>query len=185
MDLHLLTNNLFKIETARMALQPFGISVVPISLGVAEIQANTNIEIARVAAIEAAKILDKPIVREDHGFYLNAFSGWPGPYMAHTERILLPEDALRLLKGKNRSGYFELALAYAKPTGETIEFTSQVPASIAESIMPGSKDFGWDSIICLGEEKRTISQYPESERYSFFTQNYMNLAKILRAEKLK
>ncbi len=179
MKLHFLTSNNFKVETARLAFAPFQIEVSPLLLNIPEIQADNNAEIARHSALAAAKILGKPVMREDHGFYLRAFPSWPGPYMAHTERIIPPEDVLHLLKGKDQTGYFEMALAYATPSGELIEFSYQLPCTIANEIRPGGKDFGWDSIICLGDNKRALSEYPQEDRYQFFTQNYVQLAQKL------
>lgn len=145
-----------------------------------EIQADTNSEVARFSALEAVRILHEPVMREDHGFYLHAFPGWPGPYMAHTERIIPPEDMLTLLQGKERTGYFEMALAYATLDGNVIEFSYQLPCVIAENVRFGGKDFGWDSIICLGNDSRALSEYPSEDRYRFFTQNYVKLAEKLR-----
>lgn len=179
MKLNYFTGNKFKIETAKLALSPFGIEVVPVSLTIPEIQADTNVEIARHSAVTAAKMLNEPVMREDHGFYLTAFPGWPGPYMAHVERIIAPEDALRLLEDKDRTGYFEMALAYANPSGDVIELSYQLPCVVAENIRPGGKDFGWDSIICLGDDNRALSEYPPEDRYQFFTQNYVKIAKEL------
>lgn len=180
MNLHFLTGNKFKIETAKLALSPFNIQVVPLDLEIPEIQADSNAEVARHSAIIAAQKIDKPVMREDHGFYLNAFPGWPGPYMAHTERIIPPEDILHLLANKDRTGYFEMALAYATPKGELIEFSFQQSCVIAKEIRPGGKDFGWDSIICLSNENRALSEYSAKDRYQFFTQNFVRLAEKLR-----
>lgn len=179
MQLHLLTGNPFKIDTAELALRPYGIEVHPVSLNLPEIQADSNEEIARDAALKAAKLLRIPVAREDHGFYLDAFPGFPGPYMAQIETKIPPEDALRLLEGKVRTGYFSMALAYATPAGELIEFAYQLPCTLAKSIRPGNKDFSWDSIICLGDEDRTLSEYPQKQRHRFFTQNFTKLAERL------
>lgn len=179
MKLNHLTCNKFKIETAKLALSPFGIEVMPVSLSIPEIQADTNIEVARQSAITATKILNEPVMREDHGFYLHAFPGWPGPYMAHTERTIPPEGVLKLLHDKDRTGYFEMALAYANPSGCIIELSYRLPCVVSDNIRCGGKDFGWDSIICIGDEHRSLSEYPQADRYQFFTQNYVKLAKKL------
>ena len=178
-QIHFLTQNPFKVTTAQLAMSSFNIKVVPIALDISEIQANTNAEIARHGATLAARETGFPVMREDHGFYLNAFPGWPGPYMAHTERIIPPEDVLQLLENKDRTGYFEMALAYAKPNGELIEYSFRLPTNITSSIKPGGKDFGWDSIIRLEHDPRALSEYPQEDRYELFTQNYVQLAKKL------
>lgn len=179
MIIHFLSQNSFKINTAQMAMKPYGIEVVPIELNIPEIQAETNLEIAVHGTKKAVKKINQPIMREDHGFYLNAFSGWPGPYMSYTEPLIPAKDLLKLIAGKNRTGYFKMALAYAEPGNEILKFSFQVPVTIAEKLMPGDKDFGWDSIICLKDDSRTLSEYPQQDRYSLFSQNFINLAKQL------
>jgi inosine/xanthosine triphosphate pyrophosphatase family protein len=84
------------------------------------------------------------------------------------------------LRGQeDRSGYFELGLVYALPGGEMKEFVTRVPARIVDSPREGDSDFGWDSIIALGESELAISQYPPEERYRFFTGNFEKLGQSL------
>ncbi len=175
----LLTQNHFKIKTAELAFQPFGIEVIPLNINIPEIQADSNIKIARHSAQMAAQQLGEPVVREDHGFYLNAFPGWPGPYMAHTEHIISPECLLKLIGNNDRTGYFEMALAYAKPNKKIIEFSFKIPTKIVKIPRSGKKDFGWDSIISLGENSKTLSEYLQADRYALFTHNFIQLAKML------
>jgi XTP/dITP diphosphohydrolase len=178
-QIHFLTQNQFKIATAELAMKPFDIEILPLRLDVPEIQAENNVEIARHGAITAAQNIGNPVMREDHGLYLNAFPGWPGPYMAHTERIIPPEDVFQLINGKDRTGYFEMALAYAQPDGGVVEYSFRLPITIVDSIRPGGKDFGWDSIISIDGDPRALSEYPQEDRYPLFTKNYEALARGL------
>jgi len=178
-QIHFLTQNPFKIATAQLAMKPFDIEIIPLQLNIPEIQAENNAEIARHGAITAAQKSGNSVMREDHGFYLNAFPGWPGPYMAHTENAIPAEDLLRLINGKDRSGYFEMALAYAQPNGKVFEYSFRLPVTVVDSVRSGGKDFGWDSIISMSDDSRTLSEYPQEDRYPLFTQNYKELAKEL------
>jgi inosine/xanthosine triphosphate pyrophosphatase family protein len=101
-------------------------------------------------------------------------------YMAHTERTIPPDDLLRLIESKDRTGHFEMALAYVDSDGEVIEYSFQLPTKITDSIRPGGKDFGWDSIISLGDDPRALSEYPQEDRYGLFTRNFELLTKDLR-----
>ena len=181
MHIHLLTSNAFKLETARLALQDTGVEMIPLNINVPEIQADTNAEIARSAALEAAQIIGEPVVREDHGFVLGAVTGFPGPYMAYIEKTVSPETLLKLLHNEaDRSASFILAMTYATPSGEYKDFVSTVPATILPEIHEGSKDFGWDSLISLGGDPRALSEYPPESRYQFFTANYYSLLDFLK-----
>ncbi len=178
--LNLLTKNPFKLATARLALAPLGIEVEPVELDLPEIQADTNLEIARAMAVEAARFLNRPVAREDHGFFLNALPGFPGPYMNYIEKRIQPSTVIDWLRDQeDRAGYFELGLVYAQPSGEVQEFVAQVPARIVDSLQEGARDFGWDNIIALGEKDLAISQYPPEERYRFFTGNFERLGQWL------
>lgn len=184
MQLHYLTGSTFKVESARMALTGYDVEVVPVSVHIPEIQADINLEIARYAAEEARKLLGVPIVREDHGFFLDAFPGFPGPYMAYVEGILDPEAILKLLENKVRTGYFEMALSYSALDGKLIEFVSRISCEIAQKQHGGDKDYGWDSIIQVAGDSRTISEYAQEERYQFFTENFQKLAQALELKKV-
>ncbi len=182
MELHLLTQSTFKVETARLAWEPLGITVKQTAVGIPEIQASTNLEIARHTAITAATLLHHPVVREDHGFFLNAIPGFPGPFMAYIEKAVEPRWILKLLEGNHdRTAYFEMAIVYATPDGKTKEYVEKVPATIAMEVSAGSNEFNWDGIICLGADSRPLAEYPVKDRYHYFTGNYQRLAHDLMA----
>lgn len=126
--------------------------------------------------LKAAKQLQQPVAREDHGFYFQAFNNWPGPYMAQAEAALSPETILAMLKNeKSRAAYFELALVFAYPNGNTIELTHQVPCTIAQSVKAGEKDFNWDSIICPLPADKALSEYSPQDRYHLYVKNFTDL----------
>lgn len=180
MKLNILTQNKFKIETAKTALSPFRIDVRPISLDLPEIQAATNLEIARDQAVKASKMINQPIAREDHGLFLEALSGLPGPYMALVEKQLQPATVLKLTQ-ENNQGYFMLSLVYAKPNGETIELESKVDIEIT-SLKNNNLAYStgsWDSIISIKGDSRVLADYPASKRYHYFSSNYHRLGKML------
>lgn len=180
MNIHFLSQNQFKIATAESVFKPLGIKVVSLNLNIPEIQADTNAEIARHSAMVAAQQVGKPVMREDHGFYLNAFPGWPGPYMAHAERSIPPEDILKLIDYRDRTGYFEMALAYAYPDGKLLEYSFQLSIELTDTVRSGGKDFSWDSIISLKNDTRALSEYPQKDRYPLFAKNFVRLAKELK-----
>lgn len=182
MKLNYLTQNQFKIKTAELALSKFPkIKLEPIDLDIPEIQAKTNLMIARDSALKAAQELNQPVVREDHGFCFEAFPGWPGPYMAQAETSLPAKSVLNLLRDQsNRRAYFDIAMVYAQPEGQTWEREFQVPCFISHEIKTGPLDFEWDKVICFGDnDTRAICQYSLEERYQMFTANFEALAKYL------
>lgn len=178
--LHFLTSSTFKIETAKLFLEPAGFEIVPLSLHIPEIQAETNSEIARVAAIEAVRLTGQPVMREDHGFFLNAVPRFPGVYMAHVESTVPPEMLLRMLEGCDHTGYFEMALAYVTPAGDVWEAVSRLPAYIGTQRKTGNERYGWDSIIGLEGDDRMLCEYPQKELWEKSGENFVQLLNHLQ-----
>jgi len=191
MTITLLTGNHFKLETAQLALQPFDIEVEGHKTELPEIQDDNVLNIAKDMAINEAEKLNKPVLREDHGFAIEALNNFPGPYMAFVEKTLSPIQVLNLMRDeKNRNATFDLGLVYANPGGETIELLHQVKCQILNEIKVDTKlsadknyDPGWSSIIAFRNDKRSWAQFPYQERMKEFTANYISLGKIISESK--
>ena len=82
----------------------------------------------------------------------------------------------------DRTGHFDLALAYAQPDGELKEFVYTVPIKIKEEIEVNDPRGGWNSVLCLESETRAFSEYPEEERLPVWNKNYVEVAKLLKRE---
>jgi len=174
-----LTGNPIKIKTAEKALKPFGIQVKPIRLEVPEIQANTSAEISRFAVLAAIAQLGAPVMREDHAFHIDVLNGFPGPYMAHVEKQITEDQLLDMMRGKDdRNSRFELALAYADEDGNIQEFVHRVPTLIARNAR-GNISKGWNRVITLVDDDRTLAEYPYDDRIDLHTANYIHLAQFL------
>lgn len=182
MEVNILTKNPGKIMAAKKVFKRFNIDVNQIDQDFLEIQAENSLEIARFAALETAKKLNIPIIREDHSLYINAL-GIPGPYTSFFERKLSAENLLKILKNfSDRTGYFEVATVLAFPSGKTKEYTFKVPCRFAEKIKDKKND-SWNSLIILKNEKRTLAEYPEMERIHIWGKNYALIAKELTNRK--
>jgi non-canonical purine NTP pyrophosphatase (RdgB/HAM1 family) len=174
-EIRVLTGNTWKFKVAREALAGFGIVAVQETRQVPEIQADTSAEIARHAAIAAARELGEPVIREDHSLFIGAL-GIPGPYTQFVERALPAETLSRILSlFPDRTGAFEVALAYAEPSGRVEECSFRVPVVFA-SEPRGKLSGGWDRLLMLYGENRTFAEYPESERREIWSANFRALA---------
>ncbi len=179
MDIYLVTRNKGKLLAANSAFDNTGIFLKPVERDYPEIQADTSAEIAKYTALEAAKNLGAPAIREDHSLVLNALD-IPGPYMNYFEKHVPPEKILKILERFNdRSGYFEVATAYAEPDGEVQQFSFRVPFRISKE-MRGKLQTGWNKILVLEGETRTLAEYPETERTHIWNKNYLAIVKYLK-----
>lgn len=179
LTINLITKNPGKLFSAQSAFNKHGIGINQITNDFLEIQADTNLEIARYTAILAAKELKMPMIREDHGLTITAL-GFPGPYVSFTEKYLPVNKLLEILSTqKDRSGFVEIATVYAEPNGFTLEYSYKVPIYFANKIIVPDPRNGWDGIIRLAGETRTLTEYPEAERVSVWNKNYISIAKFL------
>lgn len=178
MKVYLVTQNPGKLMAARSVFNKYQIETQNVKKDYPEIQADTSLEIAKFTAIAAAKDLQAPTVREDHSLFIHAL-GIPGPYTNYIEKKI-PAEKLSLLIKKigDNSGHFEIATVLAYPSGETFEYVFQVPMTFGEK-SKGENPKGWNGLIRLNDEKRAITEYPESERLHIWNQGYETVAKYL------
>src|SRR3989338_6417687 len=94
---YVITRNKGKLLAAQKAFSGAGIELGVINKEYPEIQADSNIEIARFTALGAAKEFKVPVVREDHGLFINALGGFPGPYTSYFEKTIPVGKLLEML----------------------------------------------------------------------------------------
>ena len=166
MIIYLVTRNPGKLLAAKSIFDKYNIKIQTVEKNYPEIQADTSLEIARHTAMQAAKELSNPAIREDHSLFIEAL-GIPGPYTNYIEKRIPAEKLAFLIKQLNNNrGYFEVATVLAYPNGKTFEH-AQIPITLQKSLKENSK--GWDGLIRLYDEteqspnilKRT-AQYMES-----------------------
>lgn len=178
MKICLVTKNKGKLLAANSVFNKYNIELFGVEKDYVEIQATTSLEIAKYTALEASKELDLPAIREDHSLFIHALN-LPGPYTAYIEKMLPVEKIIEICqKFNNNTGHFEIASVIAFPDGETYEYVFQIPV-IFNSEVKGKNCHGWNGIIRLLDEKRTITEYPEEERLHIWNQGYEKIAQYL------
>ncbi|MFA6076946.1 MAG: non-canonical purine NTP pyrophosphatase [Candidatus Paceibacterota bacterium] len=179
MKIHLSTHNPGKIKAAKSVFDKYNIDILLVEKEYPEIQADSSLEVAKYSAIQAAKDLGVPVVREDHSLFINALR-FPGPYTNYFEKKIPPSILLEWLKNyDDRDGFFEIAAVYAKPDGFFKEFIYQVPITIALK-EKGKLQKGWARVLMLKNDKRTFAEYPEQERLSVWNKNYQAIAMYIK-----
>jgi len=175
--IYLVTKNPGKLMAAKSVFDKYGIRVEKVEKEYPEIQADTSLEIARFTALQAARDLNAPVIREDHSLFIHAL-GIPGPYTNYVEKkIPAPKLAKLLTLLNDRTGHFEVATVYAQPDGKTFEYVFQVPMSFGKEIK-GENPKGWNGLIRLYNEERAIS-----ECLHIWNQGYERVAKYLLSQK--
>jgi inosine/xanthosine triphosphate pyrophosphatase family protein len=162
----------------RHAFEGSGIHIEQLEGDFPEIQAATSLEIARYTAVVTSKQVGAPVMREDNSIFLPGLGGLPGPFMAYVEKWVSPELLVSLLENRDRSGYFEAAAVLAYPDGATIERVHRVHFTVATEPR-GELQMGWNRIIVLHGEDRTLAEYPEAKRTHIWATNYLEIRKAL------
>jgi len=182
-QVHLLTNNPGKIKAANFIFNMHDIEVLPLQLDIPEIQA-TSAEIARAMVEQAYKIVNKPIIREDHSFFIKEL-GFPGPFMAYAYKAIDNNHLIKILKTlESREAYFELSAAYCDNSGKVHEFSYQVPI-IMSTEARGDEKLRWERFMMFPGDSRTFAEFDESERLEIWSKNYESIARHINAESLQ
>jgi XTP/dITP diphosphohydrolase len=158
------TSNAHKLQEANFVLKEFGVTLVGRDLKGAEIQSLDPVEVARASLEAILPEFDKPFVVEDTGLCVKALKGFPGALASYAADTIGNQGILRLLEGeKDRSAYFEAAVAYGVPPDRFWIFTGRVHGSISKEIR-GERGFGFDPIFVPSGHTRTFAEMSLEEK---------------------
>lgn len=181
-QVYLHTANTDKITAASLVFNQYKVEVLPLELDIPEIQASTSTEIAHYMVEQAYKLTGKPVIREDHSFYIKDL-GFPGPFMAYADKTISPEQLLKIISTlSSRDAYFELGAAYCDEQGTIHEFSYQVPIVMSEELK-GSDKFRWERLMMFPGDTKTFAEFDPNERTAVWTKNFEAIAKLIAKER--
>ena len=177
-QIHLLTGNQGKIDAANLIFNTRGIQVLPLKLDIPEIQASSSVEIARAMALEAHKQTGKPVIREDHSFFIDEL-GFPGPFMAYTDKTISVEQLLKIIDTiESRNAHFELAASYVDTQGEAHDFSYSVAVTLSHEIR-GNENLNWERLMMFPGDTKTFAELDKDDRAEVWTKNYEQIANLI------
>lgn len=165
-----LTGNPSKLALAQRILAPFQIELTQVDLSLMEPQADRVETVVSSKAQQGYRQLQKPVIAEDSGFFIEALKGFPGPYSRYVLETLGVDAILRLMQGvPDRSCKFISALTYIDAQGQTQTFIDEAAVGrLSEQADPTPiavySDW-WRVFIPEGTDQ-PFSALPESERAS-------------------
>jgi non-canonical purine NTP pyrophosphatase (RdgB/HAM1 family) len=158
-DFTLITSNVHKIAEFKRLI-PDTLSFDIQSPDIHEIQSLDLKEIVKYKAIEAYKVVSKPVVVEDVSAGLDDLGGLPGPFVKYFENRLGP-DALYKLGGKGAAATITCTIAYYDGNDLFI-CTGIIEGKIKElSPNPG---FGFDRVFAPNETAKTFADIDPKEK---------------------
>lgn len=159
-----ITGNEFKVKNANNFLKRTGVKLIAKKIACPEIQDKDVEEVAKFSAKYAANELNQPVVKNDCGFTIEAFNGFPGPFMAYVEEWLGKEGFLKLMDGvENRQASFVEVTAYCEPGKEPITFQGETKGKIATKLQ-GEYGWGADFFFIPDGKDKTLACYNDDER---------------------
>ena len=133
------------------------VEVGHLALEIPEHRSDDVEEIARGKAEYAYGELKIPLLVDDTGLFIDALSGFPGPYAAYVLHSIGNTGILKLMEGRaDRTARFVTAIAFADERGVRV-FRGTLEGEITRAPR-GSGGFGYDPIF--GIEGRTLAELP-------------------------
>ncbi len=165
-EIFFLTSNKHKYEEIYSIVEGYGFKICMKTGYKIEIQSHDLVEIAKYAALTAYMRLNKPLLVEDAGLFINALNGFPGPYSSYVFKTIGYHGILELMKNiRDRTAYFKsVAVLVYEPyilIGEGI-----VHGFIVEEPR-GSRGFGFDPIFRPKDSEKTFAEMDIEEKNQY------------------
>ena len=141
----LATTNPGKVISLQRAIEKYGIIVAHAEIELPEPQTHDLEHIAQFKAAHAYKILQKPVISQDSGFNLDAWPGFPGPFVKHAIQTLGNPGLLHLCKGLVRTCEFKECIAFVDGE-DTTWFTSSIPGTLAQEVRGDLPKDAWSPL---------------------------------------
>lgn len=167
------TSNSGKYSTACDHLSPIGIELEHVRLDLDEIQSDSVATVALHKAQHAFRILRRPLIIEDSGFYIDELDCFPGPFVKYVIKSIGARGMARLADlTTTRRCHFEGVLVYLDAHGVPRTFTDAgdggtVADQPTTDPQPGAWSALWDVFIPTGCTE-PLSALREEERARIF-----------------
>jgi XTP/dITP diphosphohydrolase len=166
------TGNINKFNEARSILSQQGIAVGMLRLKGDEIQSDSLKDIAQTSVINAYRRCRLPIFVEDAGLFIDALSGFPGPYAAYAYKTIHNSGILKLMENlADRHARFQSVIAYCddqtpcQPECFDDECSGEITQT--ERKQQGKSGFGFDPIFQPTESSKTFAEMTIEEKNGY------------------
>ena len=159
------THNKGKIESAKRQLEQVNFKIFEYELE--ELRSDDIKYISKYKVMEAYKLVNKPCISLDCGFWIDALNGFPRAFVNFALETIGLDGILKLMEGKeNRKCRFTECLSYYDGK-ELYQFMGKHEGTLAEKILGNDTDKKWSNLWYIykpfGYEK-TLAQMTDEER---------------------
>ncbi|CAJ36200.1 XTP/dITP diphosphatase [Methanocella arvoryzae] len=144
--LYFVTHNAGKFREAQALFREY-FNLEQIDMTYPELQEDDLSKIAAYGARYCSVELDRPVIVEDSGLFIDALNGFPGPYSAYVQKTIGNKGILKLMEGVSaRRAEFRSVVAYCAPGEEPTVFTGIWWGDLLTEEV-GTGGFGYDPIF--------------------------------------
>ena len=164
-ELFFASSNEHKFQEAERILANLGMQINLFKTTLEEIQSNNLNDIAEKKAINAYDLIQKPVIIEDDGLFINVLDGFPGPYSSYVYDTIGNKGIMDLLENsKVRDAKFVSIIAYCDSDCDVKLFESSIPGKISSVIEKGG--WGYDPIFIPDGESKTYANVSDKDKFS-------------------
>ena len=164
-ELFFASSNEHKFQEAERILANLGMQINLFKTTLEEIQSNNLNDIAEKKAINAYDLIQKPVIIEDDGLFINSLNGFPGPYSSYVYDTIGNKGIMDLLENsKVRDAKFVSIIAYCDSDCDVKLFESSIPGKISSIIEKGG--WGYDPIFIPDGESKTYANVSDKDKFS-------------------
>lgn len=178
---YFVTQNNYKFQKFQEAIGKTDFQIEQLSIATPEIQAENNRLVAEYSAQWAANKEQHPTICEDVGLYIQAYGGFPGPYLSQVEEWLKTPGFLKLMaEHSDRTAYWEYAVAFCEPGKLPVSFHTIHTGNIA---LEAKGTNGWyaDKIFIPDGKTKTIAQLLDEKSYRRNRDHYEKLVEYVQS----
>ena len=164
-ELFFASSNENKFQEAERILTNLGVKVNFSKTTLEEIQSSSLSEIAEQKAISAYELIQKPVIIEDDGLFIDSLNGFPGPYSSYVYDTIGNKGIKNLLENSEfRDAKFVSIIAYLGGSDGVKLFESSIPGKISSVIEKGG--WGYDPIFIPDGESKTYANVSDKDKLS-------------------
>ena len=164
-ELFFASSNENKFQEAERILTNLGVKVSFSKTTLEEIQSSSLSEIAEQKAISAYELIQKPVIIEDDGLFIDSLNGFPGPYSSYVYDTIGNKGIMNLLENSEfRDAKFVSIIAYLGGSDGVKLFESSIPGKISSVIEKGG--WGYDPIFIPDGESKTYANVSDKDKLS-------------------
>lgn len=175
-EIYFASSNSNKYREIEPILGQFGLVSHFVNVSLQEIQSESIFRIAKAKSTAAFEHIQKPVIIEDDGFYINTLNGFPGQYSSFVYNTLGNRGLLKLMENKiNRKAYFLSVIAYND--GHTSQlFTGKTQGMVNKSATNGG--WGFDPIFVPKNAVKTYGELSKLNRKALVSHRYKSIKKF-------